>query len=93
MRIDRLDARNGAQFTLRRSSRLSTIERIQTAMVITEQGKQSGIIEVRLQGEDPQRINSMLAEIGREYMRQNLARKTEEAEKSLAFLNQQLLRP
>jgi tyrosine-protein kinase Etk/Wzc len=32
----------------------------------------------------------VLSEIGREYMRQNLARKTEEAEKSLAFLNQQL---
>ena len=90
LRIDRLDARAGAQFTLRRMSRLSTIERIQTAMVISEQGKQSGIIEVRLQGEDAQRINSLLAEIGREYMRQNLARKTEEAEKSLAFLNQQL---
>ncbi|WP_426210992.1 polysaccharide biosynthesis tyrosine autokinase [Massilia sp. TWP1-3-3] len=90
LRIDRLDARSGAQFTLKRSSRLGTIERIQTAMVITEQGKQSGIIEVRLQGDDAQRINSLLSEIGREYMRQNLARKTEEAEKSLAFLNEQL---
>ncbi|MES2900888.1 MAG: polysaccharide biosynthesis tyrosine autokinase [Pseudomonadota bacterium] len=90
LRIDRLEAKAGAQFLLKRMSRLSTIERIQTSMVITEQGKQSGIIEVRLQGEDAQRINSLLGEIGREYMRQNLARKTEEAEKSLAFLNQQL---
>ena len=90
LRIDRLDGRAGAQFSLKRTSRLSTIERIQNAMVITEQGKQSGIIEVKLQGEDAQRINSLLSEIGREYMRQNLARKTEEAEKSLAFLNQQL---
>ncbi len=90
LRIDRLEARAGAQFLLKRMSRLSTIERIQTSMVITEQGKQSGIIEVRLQGEDAQKINSLLGEIGREYMRQNLARKTEEAEKSLAFLNQQL---
>ena len=90
LRVDRLDARPGAQFRLMRTSRLRTIERIQTAMVITEQGKQSGIIEVRLQGDDAQRINSLLGEIGREYMRQNLARKTEEAEKSLAFLNLQL---
>lgn len=90
LRVDRLDAREGAQFVLRRMSRLSTIERIQNAMVITEQGKQSGIIEVRLQGDDAQRIHSILNEIGRQYMRQNLARKTEEAEKSLAFLNQQL---
>ncbi|NML61942.1 polysaccharide biosynthesis tyrosine autokinase [Massilia sp. RP-1-19] len=90
LRIDRLDAKPGAEFYLRRLSRLGTIEGIQTAMVISEQGKQSGIIEVRLQGDDPQRINNVLSEIGREYMRQNLARKTEEAEKSLAFLNLQL---
>ncbi len=90
LRIDRLDARPGAEFHLRRLSRLGTIEAIQNAMVISEQGKQSGIIEVRLQGDDPQRINNVLSEIGREYMRQNLARKTEEAEKSLAFLNLQL---
>ncbi|HEX8613802.1 MAG TPA: polysaccharide biosynthesis tyrosine autokinase [Telluria sp.] len=90
LRVDRLRALPGAQFRLTRSSRLAAIERIQTALVITEQGKQSGIIEVRLQGPNAQRINSLLGEIGREYMRQNLARKTEEAEKSLAFLNQQL---
>jgi tyrosine-protein kinase Etk/Wzc len=90
LRVDRFAANPGAQFLLKRLSRLGTIERIQTSMVITEQGKQSGIIEVKLQGDDSQRINGMLNEIGREYMRQNLARKTEEAEKSLAFLNMQL---
>jgi len=90
IKIDRLDARPGARFTIRRTSRLGTIQAIQRAMVITEQGKQSGVIEVKLQGQDADRINGLLSEIGREYMRQNLARKTEEAEKSLAFLNQQL---
>ena len=90
LRVDSLAARPGAEFTLRRYSRLRTIESIQRSMLITEQGKQSGIIAVKLQGDDPQRTNSLLSEIGREYMRQNLARKTEEAEKSLAFLNQQL---
>jgi tyrosine-protein kinase Etk/Wzc len=59
-------------------------------MVIAEQGKQSGVIGVKLQGENAERIHTLLGEIGREYMRQNLARKTEEAEKSLSFLNQQL---
>jgi tyrosine-protein kinase Etk/Wzc len=90
LKVDRMYANPGAQFVLRRMSRLGTIERIQNAMVITEQGKLSGVIEVRLQGESSKQINQLLSEIGREYMRQNLARKTEEAEKSLAFLNQQL---
>jgi tyrosine-protein kinase Etk/Wzc len=90
IRVDSLQANPGAVFYLKRRSRLSTIEAIQSAMVITEQGKQSGVIEVKLQGGNARRINSLLSELGREYMRQNLARKTEEAEKSLAFLNQQL---
>jgi tyrosine-protein kinase Etk/Wzc len=90
LKIDRMYANPGAQFLVRRMSRLGTIERIQNAMVISEQGKMSGVIEVRLQGDSAKRINQLLSEIGREYMRQNLARKTEEAEKSLAFLNQQL---
>jgi tyrosine-protein kinase Etk/Wzc len=90
LKVERMYANAGAQFRLRRMSRLGTIERIQNAMVITEQGKLSGVIEVRLQGDSSKRINQLLSEIGREYMRQNLARKTEEAEKSLAFLNQQL---
>jgi tyrosine-protein kinase Etk/Wzc len=88
--VAKIYAERGARFILRRTARLGTIERIQNAMVITEQGKQSGVIEVKLQGENAKRINMLLSAIGREYLRQNLARKTEEAEKSLAFLNQQL---
>ncbi len=90
LRVDRLDARPGARFTLRRSSRLNAIESIQRALKITEEGKQSGVIEVKLQGQNARTVHAILSEIGAEYMRQNLARKTEEAEKSLAFLNRQL---
>lgn len=90
IKVDRILAKPGARFKIERKSRLGTVQAIQRAMVITEQGKQSGVIEVRLQGQNAERINGVLSEIGREYMRQNLARKTEEAEKSLAFLNQQL---
>lgn len=90
IKVDRMYAKAGARFRIKRMSRLGTIQAIQLALVIAEQGKQSGVIEVKLQGEDAKRIHSLLSEVGREYMRQNLARKTEEAEKSLAFLNQQL---
>ncbi len=88
--VDRAHANAGAQFYLKRTTVLGAIERVQNAMTISEQGKQSGVIEVKLQGQNSRLINSILAEVGREYMRQNLARKTEEAEKSLSFLNKQL---
>jgi len=90
LKVDRMAANPGVRFQLRRMSSLAMIQAIQNTLVIAEQGKQSGIIEVKLQGENARRTHAVLSEIGREYMRQNLARKTEEAEKSLAFLNQQL---
>ena len=85
LRVQQLAAKPGAQFFLTRSSRLTTIENVQKSMTITEQGKESGIIEVTLQGSDPKLVNLILSEVGREYMRQNLARKTEEAENHSAF--------
>jgi tyrosine-protein kinase Etk/Wzc len=91
VRIDQLDGKPGAQFLMSRSSRLATIENIQNTMKVEELGgKQSGVIGVMLQGRDPRLINSVLTEIGKEYVKQNGARKTEEAEKSLAYLNRQL---
>jgi len=91
VRVDQLDGKPGAQFLMSRSSRLATIEGIQNAMKIEELGgKQSGVIGASLRGSDPRLINSVLSEISKEYVKQNAARKTEEAEKSLAYLNKQL---
>lgn len=91
VRIDRMEGKPGAQFLMSRSSRLATIEGIQNAMKVEELGgKQSGVIGASLRGSDPRLINSVLNEISKEYVKQNAARKTEEAEKSLVYLNKQL---
>jgi len=90
LKVDRMSGKPGARFVLRRTSLLSTTAAIQNALVVVEQGKQSGVIDVKLQGDSARRTYLVLSEIGREYMRQNLARKAEAAEKSLAFLNEQL---
>ncbi|MBC7500212.1 MAG: polysaccharide biosynthesis tyrosine autokinase [Herminiimonas sp.] len=88
--VSQLEGKPGARFTLKRTSRLNVIEDVQKALVIAEQGKQSGIIGVSLRRPDPKVASSILNEIGNEYIRQNLARKLEESEKSLSFLNTQL---
>ena len=91
VRIEILDGKPGTQFTMSRASRLATIEGIQNAMKVEELGgKQSGVIGVALRGSDAKLIHSVLSEVGKEYVKQNAARKTEEAEKSLAYLNKQL---
>jgi tyrosine-protein kinase Etk/Wzc len=88
--VDQLAARPGAEFSLSRSSRLALIENVQKGLVVAEEGKQSGIISVRLKGEDPQAVHGILNEISKEYVGQNVARRTEEATRSLGFLDKQL---
>ncbi|MDY7545663.1 polysaccharide biosynthesis tyrosine autokinase [Glaciimonas sp. CA11.2] len=88
--VNRLSAKPGTQFLLHHTSRLATIEKLQTSMAIAEKGKQSGIIGITLEGTNPTLTSNILNQIGQEYVRQNVERKSEEAEKSLSFLDKQL---
>jgi tyrosine-protein kinase Etk/Wzc len=88
--VSALHARPGARFTLRRFARLASIENLQQNLLIAEQGKQSGVIGVRLEGSDPERLARILKEIGRQYISQNEERRAVGAGKALAFLDQQL---
>ncbi|SFU91722.1 polysaccharide biosynthesis tyrosine autokinase [Pseudoduganella namucuonensis] len=90
LRVNQLHARAGAAFHLRYLPKLDAIEHVQKAMTVVEIGKQSGLISVTMEASDPKAAYDILSAIGREYLRQNVARKLEEAEKSLAFLDRQL---
>lgn len=90
LRVDSLVAEPGAQFYLTRAPVLQAVESLQNALTISEKGKQSGIIGVSMEGSDPAKTAAILNAIGLEYIRQNVDRKSEEAQKSLAFLDKQL---
>lgn len=84
--VTELKAKLGAYFNVARYSRLGVIEGLQQQLAISEQGRQSGVIAVQLQGTDAQKIARTLNAVGTNYVRQNVERKSAEAEKSLAFL-------
>ena len=90
LQVTRLLGRPGARFLLTRQSSMAGIGRLQRDLIISERGKLSGVIEVRLEGKSASLATAALVEIGQQYMAQNMARKSEEAEKSLAFLDVQL---
>jgi len=90
LKVARLQARPGTAFVLRRLSHAAAVEAVQKQLTVSEQGRQSGIIALRLRGGDRQQVSATLAQIGHEYLRQNHARRALEAEQSLAFLNTQL---
>lgn len=88
--VDSIEARPGTQFDLARVSELSAIRSLQGALMISEKGKESDVIGAALEGGDPVLTSTILNAIGEEYVRQNAQRTQEEAEKSIAFLDQQL---
>jgi tyrosine-protein kinase Etk/Wzc len=90
LRVESFSAKPGAQFLLSANSRLAATQGLQGAISIAEQGKGSGFLRVTLQGGNAVLTSDTLNEIGREYVLQNVARKSEQAQKSLAFLDQQL---
>jgi tyrosine-protein kinase Etk/Wzc len=88
--INGFSAKPGAEFYLQYIPKLAAIEAVQNSMTIAEKGKQSGIISVTVATHSPQLSYNILEQIGKEYIHQNVTRKLEEAEKSLAFLDKQL---
>ena len=88
--VEDIQGNPGATFELRRSSRLATIEKLQEDLTIAEKGKQSDVIGATLDGTDPRRTSDILNAIGAEYVRQNVQRKSAEAEHSIHFLEAQL---
>lgn len=88
--VAKLQAEKGQVFLVQRQSRLSTIEALKTNLSVAEKGKASGILSISLEGEDPKNVSRQINEIANVYVRQNVERKSAEAEQTLAFLDEQL---
>lgn len=87
-----LRARPGTVFKLKVYSTLSRIGSILGRMTAAETKRQSGIIKVTYEGTNPGQTAQMLKAITAAYVDQNVSRRSEEAEKSLEFLNKELPR-
>lgn len=85
-----LHARASTKFTLIRNSELDTVEKLQDNLKIEEQGKQSGILSVTLQGPSPLLTQATLNALSAEYVKQNLDLKSADAAKTITFLEKQL---
>ncbi|WP_164019467.1 polysaccharide biosynthesis tyrosine autokinase [Pyxidicoccus trucidator] len=88
--VAELYARPGTRFQLSRSSRLLVVESLQRALRLGEKGAGTGVLTVALEGPDPEGISATLQAIVTHYIRQNIGRRNEEAERALVFLDSQL---
>ena len=90
LRVDELDANPGTRFDLIHYSNQKTTADLQNDLNIAERVKQSDILQVKLEGDDPQKIADVLNDIGTQYVLQNIERKSAEADKTLHFLDHYL---
>jgi tyrosine-protein kinase Etk/Wzc len=86
--VHTLHAQPGAHFILVSRNHQAVVENLQAQLNIAEKGRQSGVISITLQGNDPDEITQILRAVGNNYVRQNVERKAAEADKSLLFLNE-----
>lgn len=85
-----LNAKDGFEFSIRKRSPLDAIDWLKQNLSVSERGKQTGILELSFTGENRGEITGILNDIAQNYFLQNVERKSAEAEKSLAFLKDNL---
>ncbi len=73
-------------FFLKRISDFDAISMLRSDLTISEQGSDTGVLNLSLQGTDPEKIKNVLNNIITDFFNQNINRHSEEIEKSLAFL-------
>lgn len=77
-------------FHFTKLSRLDAIQKLNSTLSVSERGKQTGMLQLSMTGADKEKITDILGNISQNYFLQNVARNSEEAEKSLDFLNNQI---
>lgn len=88
--IQALAAPTGRSFTIQQLDEIRAIASLRRRLGISERGRASGILEVRLSGEDRLGNARALNAVAQAYLRQNVSRSAAEAESSLAFIREQL---
>ncbi|EIS6415520.1 polysaccharide biosynthesis tyrosine autokinase [Salmonella enterica] len=90
LEVSEINASPGSRFVLTRNPRLQAVTRLQETLRISEQGKNTGMLSLTLEGDDPQLISRILNTLSRHYVSQNIARQVAQDQMSLDFLNRQL---
>ncbi|HGG8995268.1 TPA: GNVR domain-containing protein, partial [Enterobacter hormaechei subsp. xiangfangensis] len=88
--ISSIDAKPGDRFTVELLPRLTAISNLQKIFSVTDQGNDTGILNLTLTSDNPILASSILNSISQNYLAQNIDRQAAQDAKSLDFLNKQL---
>lgn len=87
VKIRSLKGYPGTEFNLIRYPLQSRIEQISGSLKVSERGRGTSLIEAKFDNPNPEFATSMMNALADAFVGQNIERKSEEAEKTLKFLN------
>lgn len=87
-----VDAPPGTEFAITLTSEREAVDALLKRVSVRERGRDSGILEITLTGDDPAQAVRILQRITENFFRQNVARRAERDSRSLAFLGELLPR-
>ena len=92
MQVEKIETHIGAEFGLFISRRIDAIRQLRSRLKIIEKGKNTGILSISLESTDHYKADDILDEILETYANQNKKRLSQEAERSIDFLHNQVPR-
>ena len=81
---------SAGSFTITRMDQLSAIEELKERLGVSERGKDTGILSVTLDSTSRREASETLRQIAQIFLKQNVDRLSEEAERQLEFLEKQI---
>lgn len=88
--VTRLVANPGARFNVIKLHQEEIIKELRSNLAVAETGKGTGVIRMAMEHHDPKQLAALLSSIANSYLRQNVERRSQEAEQTLQFLDTQL---
>lgn len=90
LKIESMDSQPGVSFSVSYISKLKAIADLQNTFTVADLGKDTGMLNLSLMGDNPEKIRNIVDSISHNYLSQNIARQAAQDAKSLDFLNAQL---
>ena len=80
----------GHNINLTKLSTSSAINSLNSTLSVSERGKQTGIVQLTMTGEDQEQVSKVLANVVQSYVDQNLARGSEQTTTTIKFMESQI---
>lgn len=80
----------GHPINITKLSTPSAIEALSNSLSVTERGKQTGIVQLTLTGDDQKQVSRVLSDVVQSYVDQNLARGSEQTTTTIEFMESQI---